>query len=98
MTGLTNRAALRNLIYREVKNPNNKLSLLIIDVDNFKAINDQYGRERGDDILKTLAALFRRNVREKDIIIRWGGDEVLIILPKTSIENAQIMAENQTGH
>jgi len=60
---------------------NEKLSIAILDCDNFKAINDTYGHIKGDLVLQELSALLLINIRKGDMVVRWGGDEFLIIAP-----------------
>ena len=69
------------------------MSLLIMDIDNFKKINDTYGHLMGDTILKRLAATLQETVRNIDIPARYGGEEFVVILPETDKENACIIAE-----
>ncbi|WP_046180279.1 GGDEF domain-containing protein [Domibacillus tundrae] len=64
-------------------------SVLIIDINNFKMVNDTCGHECGDNALKGLVQVISRTVRKQDIVSRWGGDEFLIILPLTSREEAE---------
>lgn len=68
-------------------------ALLMIDIDNFKKCNDTYGHLVGDFILKEIARVIKENVREIDIVARYGGEEVAIILPETGEENARLVAE-----
>lgn len=72
----------------------NSLSLLMIDIDHFKDVNDQYGHQAGDKVLKVLAAICRNRIRRTDIIGRYGGEEFIIILPETNDENAFLVAED----
>jgi diguanylate cyclase (GGDEF)-like protein len=65
----------------------------MIDVDDFKAINDIYGHATGDLLLSDLATIFKRNVRVTDIVTRWGGDEFAIIFSKTSLIDAYEVME-----
>lgn len=65
----------------------------MVDVDDFKNINDQYGHRAGDAALKSLALILRKTVRDKDSVFRWGGDEFVVILPDASTENAGVVAE-----
>jgi len=67
-------------------------ALLIIDIDYFKQINDTYGHDKGDYVLKELSTLLTTHLRENDIICRWGGEEFLVILPHISLEHAIIVA------
>jgi len=69
------------------------LSLIAIDIDYFKDINDQYGHATGDLVLINVATILRANVREIDIPTRWGGDEFMLLLPNTPIEEAQKLAQ-----
>lgn len=69
------------------------LSIAMIDMDNFKAINDKYGHAAGDMVLSDLATIFRKNVRNTDIVTRWGGDEFAIIFSGTSLMGAYEIME-----
>ncbi len=69
------------------------LSVIILDVDHFKAINDTYGHSTGDAVLKSLASLCSDAMRESDIFGRYGGEEFVAILPETDLEGAMILAE-----
>ena len=69
-------------------------SLIVLDVDDFKRINDNFGHQVGDKILKYIAATLRKNIRGGDILARYGGEEFAIILPHTSFEGAHTVAEN----
>jgi diguanylate cyclase (GGDEF)-like protein len=69
------------------------LSLLIFDIDHFKAINDSYGHLAGDYILKHMAAAVKENIRREDFLARYGGEEFAIILPETDNGKAMVMAE-----
>lgn len=91
LTGLGNRAQFHEKLQANL--PKGQLSLVMIDVDNFKVANDTYGHQRGDDILKELAFIFRKNTRATDCITRWGGDEFALILPAIDAEAAQKIAE-----
>jgi two-component system cell cycle response regulator len=68
-------------------------SLLMLDIDHFKAINDTYGHLAGDDALRALAAAIQREVRPTDVIARYGGEEFVMVLPETSGSGALALAE-----
>lgn len=68
-------------------------SLVMIDIDHFKKVNDSYGHMAGDDVIRDLSRLIREHVRETDVSGRYGGEEFAILLPDTNLENAQIFAE-----
>ena len=78
--------------YRLVRN-DERCSLILFDIDHFKKINDKYGHLAGDAVLKELAALVKRHLRESDIFGRWGGEEFLIVTPHTNADEAYIIAE-----
>lgn len=72
---------------------NNPLSVIFIDVDNFKNINDTKGHHVGDKVLKSLAETLNKNIRKSDFVARWGGEEFVILLINTDINQGQIIAE-----
>ncbi|MBI6546310.1 MAG: diguanylate cyclase, partial [Cyanobacteria bacterium NC_groundwater_1444_Ag_S-0.65um_54_12] len=69
------------------------LSVLMCDIDHFKRFNDTYGHATGDDVLCLVAEVIRTNIREGDIHARYGGEEMLVLMPDTPLEGAQILAE-----
>jgi len=69
-------------------------SLILIDIDNFKELNDAFGHSFGDQVLKKFGQFLQAMVRNVDAVFRWGGEEFAIILHNTSIEQAQTIAEN----
>ncbi|MFY9141538.1 diguanylate cyclase [Sulfuricurvum sp.] len=69
------------------------LSVLLLDIDHFKAVNDNYGHLIGDEVLKTFSELLRRQIRQSDVVARWGGEEFIILLPDTSLPSAIKMAD-----
>jgi len=96
LTGLQNRRKIFERIRHEierVRRYKTELSLIFCDLDSFKEINDTYGHQAGDEVLKTIADILRRAVRTSDVVGRYGGDEFLIVLPQTSLKGAQEMAE-----
>ncbi|MDD2829861.1 MAG: diguanylate cyclase [Sulfuricurvum sp.] len=97
LTGLYNRQKIDEILIREQKVVNRyaqyHCALMMIDVDFFKNINDTFGHQTGDEVLHDLAVIMKNNLRETDIVGRWGGEEFMIILPHTSMEEALIVAE-----
>lgn len=69
------------------------VSILLVDIDHFKSINDAYGHLVGDEVLKAFSELLRHQIRQSDIVARWGGEEFIILLPDTSLGSAVTMAE-----
>lgn len=68
-------------------------SLILMDVDHFKSINDQYGHLKGDYVLKEIANILKENLRQSDIVCRWGGEEFIVLCLNTDSEKAKIVAE-----
>jgi len=68
-------------------------AIIILDIDHFKLVNDTYGHQVGDWVLVELVAVLQDNVREGDVVGRWGGEEFLIILPDTTLSDATVLAE-----
>lgn len=97
LTSLANRRKFDEDVQKHIKSHirhEYELSLIIMDIDHFKKINDSFGHNEGDNILKLLANLLKEYVREEDLVTRWGGEEFVILLPYTSLEKARIVAEN----
>mgnify|MGYP000022185016 FL=1 len=95
LTGLFNRNRLDEIYTKEIKRTkryNNELSIIIFDIDDFKMVNDTYGHQIGDEVLKEIAKITLNGVREQDINVRWGGEEFLILLPQTNITGALTVA------
>ncbi len=96
LTGLHNRGWLDDAFDREIKRSERDqlpLVLLMIDVDNFKNYNDDYGHLAGDQVLITVAESIRAPLRPNDLVARFGGEEFAVLLPETTVENAKIIAE-----
>lgn len=70
-----------------------KLVVLLIDIDNFKSINDQFSHEMGDQVLRQLSGVLLRIVRKSDFVVRWGGDEFLIVLPCTTESAVELVQD-----
>ncbi|WP_052090509.1 sensor domain-containing diguanylate cyclase [Desulfosporosinus sp. HMP52] len=96
LTGLANRRYFEQQFNLELDRAcrlEHPSTLLMLDVDNFKAINDKFGHLEGDKALKALAKVLRDSVREMDLPVRFGGEEFLVMLPETSLEKGRIVAE-----
>jgi len=96
LTGLLNRGAILRKLSEQMKHAKryrNELSLSLLDIDHFKKVNDQYGHLIGDDVLEQVAILMWQNIRDADIIGRYGGEEFIIILPRTDLSSALNVAE-----
>lgn len=96
LTQLYNRLKLDAVIKMEVersKRSHTMFSIIILDIDNFKAVNDTFGHNVGDDVLKEISEIIRTAIRKIDIAGRWGGEEFIIILPESDISGGLILAE-----
>lgn len=96
LTGIYNKRYFSSRIKNEIihsKRYNEPLSLLIMDIDHFKNINDTYGHMVGDIVLKEVSALILNCLRESDIFSRYGGEEFIAILPNTTLEGSKTLAE-----
>ncbi len=95
LTGLYNRVQLDKTLHLEVTKSltsQNNFCILLIDIDFFKKVNDNYGHQIGDEVLVETANILKNNIRKSDILGRWGGEEFLIISPKLKIEDAIILS------
>lgn len=96
LTGLWNRRQFLRLLenaHGQKRRHDLDYCLMLLDSDNFKTINDQCGHGSGDEVLVLLAKTFEARVRETDAVCRWGGDEFVVLLPQTDLENAARLAE-----
>ena len=96
LTGLCNRHNFDESSKQQIhlaKRYQQPLTLIICDIDHFKKFNDQFGHLQGDQILQQISARIRESLRESDIAARWGGEEFAILLPNTSLKDAQMVAE-----
>ncbi len=96
LTRLPNRRGIQQFIEFEsarARRQKKPLSLILCDIDRFKRVNDQYGHDGGDVVLKHVSDLFKASIREQDGVARWGGEEFLFVLPDTEESNAVVLAE-----
>jgi diguanylate cyclase (GGDEF)-like protein len=93
LTSLYNRHHLDS-VFEELHNNNTPYGIIMLDIDNFKLINDNYGHQIGDEVLVKFAQTLKGLTRDSDIIGRWGGEEFLIIVTQTTIEQLYQIAEN----
>jgi len=100
LTGLYNRRELEKRLHQEIQRARRyrrSLSVLMLDIDHFKNVNDHYGHQAGDEVLITVADLIQLNVRPVDVVCRYGGEELAVILPETDEEGARTVAERIRG-
>jgi len=96
LTGLLNRRRISQLLDSEMRRAlryETTFSVVMMDIDNFKAVNDRFGHLAGDAVLKRVADVLRSVVRSTDLVGRWGGEEFIILLPETGIAGGISLAE-----
>jgi diguanylate cyclase (GGDEF)-like protein len=96
LTGLSNRRDMQHRLneeYSRYRRSGHHFSIVLIDLDLFKRINDDYGHDAGDHVLRTFSELMQTVIRQADVAARWGGEEFLILLPDTSLLQALTLAE-----
>jgi two-component system, cell cycle response regulator len=96
LTGLPNRRYMRDRINSEQDRSSRSrrpFSLVMGDIDDFKRVNDTYGHETGDGVLKHISAIINSTLRKQDLLSRWGGEEFLFLLPETDLNGALIVSE-----
>ena len=96
LTGITNRVTMDKALWSEFERSvryNVPLSIILLDVDHFKAVNDNYGHQKGDEVLVAIASLMQKVCRTNDVAARYGGEEFLMILPQANSGGAFRIAE-----
>ncbi len=96
LTGLANRRVFEDRIHPmmdSARRYNNPLSMVSMDLDRFKNINDNLGHHKGDEVLKAVAEVLKHAVRSTDLLVRMGGDEFLLVLDNTDLQSGRILAE-----
>ncbi len=96
LTGISNRVKFTDSLNMEIRRAGRfgtELTLIMFDVDHFKDINDNYGHQAGDEVLRNLTGLVTNSIRASDLFARWGGEEFMILIINTSINKARLFAE-----
>jgi len=96
LTGINNRAAMDSALAREIEMARRHrmpLSLIIMDIDKFKSINDTYGHATGDEIIKSFAEVVNGIIRKTDMLFRYGGEEFVVIMSNTGRDGSMLLAE-----
>jgi diguanylate cyclase (GGDEF)-like protein/PAS domain S-box-containing protein len=96
LTGIFNRRYLEEVLIQELahaRRKNHPISLIMLDIDHFKLFNDTYGHEVGDYVLQSVGQLLRESLRDADTACRYGGEEMILVLPEISLAQAEIKAE-----
>jgi diguanylate cyclase (GGDEF)-like protein len=96
LTGVNNRRAFYDIttpIWNIATRHDHNLSVVLLDIDNFKRINDVHGHACGDEVLIATASLLKNSIRDQDVIARWGGEEFILLLPETDLPEAAGLAE-----
>ncbi|MCD4774945.1 MAG: GGDEF domain-containing protein [Candidatus Aegiribacteria sp.] len=96
LTGMLNRRGfleLSRLVVSIAERSARSFSIIMIDLDHFKRVNDKFGHAMGDRVLQEIASILLRGVRDQDILARWGGEEVIVLLPDTGVNGANALGE-----
>ncbi|GKT08482.1 GGDEF domain-containing protein [Desulforhabdus sp. TSK] len=96
LTQLKNRREIEKLLGQEIKRAqryDKPLSVMMLDIDHFKLVNDRHGHQVGDEALRVVARTIKQEVRNTDFVVRYGGEEILVIATETSIEDSKTLAQ-----
>lgn len=94
LTGVLNRQGLRAALMSTSSLLADPMAVVFIDIDHFKAVNDTHGHDVGDEVLRKFANVIASGIRSSDRLVRWGGEEFLIVCPMTNVYQGRILAEN----
>ncbi|WP_432719965.1 GGDEF domain-containing protein [Jeongeupia wiesaeckerbachi] len=97
LTGALNRAGIRDALLDEAAralDEERPLAVIFCDIDHFKQVNDVHGHAMGDQVLQQFSALLRKRIRQRDYLVRWGGEEFVLLCPDTSLEHAGQLAQS----
>ena len=94
LTGVLNRQGLRAALMSTSNLLSDPMAVIFIDIDHFKSVNDRHGHDVGDDVLRKFANVVASGIRSSDRLVRWGGEEFLIVCPMTNVYQGRILAEN----
>lgn len=100
LTGINNRRAFYDkaaTVWNVSQRNNRALSLILLDIDQFKQVNDVHGHAFGDEVLTTVSRAMMGAIRDQDVAARWGGEEFIVLLPETDIREAAVLAERLRG-
>jgi diguanylate cyclase (GGDEF)-like protein len=96
LTGLNNRRAFYDItapLWNVALRHNQKLSVILLDIDHFKHLNDTHGHAFGDVVLNAVARILEKSIRSQDVAARWGGEEFILLLPQTDVDEATLIAD-----
>ena len=93
LTGIANRRIFYEHLEQLAAVDAQPFAILMLDLDDFKSLNDEYGHQRGDEVLVQVAGILRDNVRAEDLLARYGGEEFIVAMPEASLEEAATVAE-----
>ncbi len=99
LTEIFNRMKTEEILAKEISEfqiDANPLSVILVDVDHFKSVNDTYGHSEGDNVLRSIVSILKDNIRDSDSLGRWGGEEFLIVTPKTNVQSSYSIAQRLT--
>lgn len=97
LTGLVNRRFMDELLVNEIercRRYRSPMTVLLLDIDHFKSINDTFGHDAGDRVLETVASRLKGTVRSVDSVARWGGEEFIVMVAETDLSSALVVGEN----